>query len=33
MIPDDLREKGPRDRKRQGTQPWEMRHTLKRKTP
>jgi len=29
MIPDDLRKKGPRDRKRQSTQPWEMRHALK----
>lgn len=32
-MPDNLKKKGPRDRKRQSKQPHERRHASKRKTP
>lgn len=32
-MPDDLKKKGPRDRKRQSKQPHEKKYEPKRKTP
>lgn len=32
-MPDNLKKRGPKDRKRQSTQPWEKQYEPKRKTP